>query len=202
MAVFYADVGYVVVIVQADNEYAELALFAGHVLQVYVADDGWEAAVALLAVFVLQVDAEHGFAALAYGDIAHKYVLYDSAAAGAGLDADDAIQVGAVHLAVLHVQVVVAAGDFAADNYAAVTVLHEAVAHDDVLTGGVPFAPVGITTRLDGDAVVTGIEDTVFYQYVLAGFGVAAVAVGTTVEDVYTAHSEAFAEQRVNDPEG
>ena len=133
-----------------------------------VADGRGEASVALLAVFVLQVDAEYSFAALTYGDVAYKYILDDSTAACAGLDADDTVQVGAVHAAVLHVQVAVSAGDFTADDYTSVAILHETVAHDDVFAGDVPFATVGVASRFDGDAVVACVEGTILNQYVLA----------------------------------
>lgn len=165
--VFDADVIYMVIIVQSDDEYAKLALFASHILQMDVTDSGSETSVAFFPVLVLQVDAQYGFAALSYGDVAYKYVLDDSATACTGLDTDNTVQVGAVHAAVLHVQVAVSAGDFAADDYAPVAVLHEAVAHDDVFAGDVPFTAVGVASRFDGDAVVACIEGTIFYQYIL-----------------------------------
>lgn len=101
--IFYADVGNMFVIVQTNDKYTQLTLLASHVFEVYIADDRREAAVALFAVFVLQVDAQYSFAALPHGDVAYKYVFNDSTPASTGLDADNAIQVGAVHLAVLYI---------------------------------------------------------------------------------------------------
>ena len=115
-AVFHAYIINVLVIIKSDDEYTEFALLASHVFEVYVAHGRGIAAIALFPVFVLQVDAQYGFAALADGDVAYKYILYQSAAAGTGLDADYAVQVGAVHAAVLNEQVAVAAGYFTADN--------------------------------------------------------------------------------------
>ena len=147
---------------QSDDEYTEFALLASHVFEVYVAHGRGIAAIALFPVFVLQVDAQYGFAALTDGDVAYKYILYQSAAAGTGLDADYAVQVGAVHAAVLNEQVAVAAGYFTADNDAAMTVFHEAAAHDDIFAGNVPLASVLVTAGFDGYAVVARIEGTVF----------------------------------------
>ena len=79
------------VVVEPDNEHAELALFAGYVFEVYVAHGGSIATVALFTVFVLQVDAQYGFATLADGDVAYEYILYQSTTAGTGLDADYAV---------------------------------------------------------------------------------------------------------------
>ena len=140
-AVFHAYIINVLVIIKSDDEYTEFALLASHVFEVYVAHGRGIAAIALFPVFVLQVDAQYGFAALADGDVAYKYILYQSAAAGTGLDADYAVQVGAVHAAVLNEQVTVAAGYFTADNDAAMTVFHEAAAHDDIFAGNVPLRP-------------------------------------------------------------
>ena len=81
------------------------------------------------------------------------------------------------------------------------TVFHEAAAHDDIFAGNVPLASVLVTAGFDGYAVVARIEGTVLYQYVFAGFRVAAVSVGTTVEYVYATYDEAFAKQRVYNPE-
>ena len=192
-AVFHAYIINVLVIIKSDDEYTEFTLLASHVFEVYVAHGRGIAAIALFPVFVLQVDAQYGFAALADGDVAYKYILYQSAAAGTGLDADYAVQVGAVHAAVLNEQVAVAAGYFTADNDAAMTVFHEAAAHDDIFAGNVPLASVLVTAGFDGYAVVARIEGTVFYQYVFAGFRVAAVSVGTTVEYVHAMYDEAFA---------
>ena len=200
-AVFHAYIINVLVIIKSDDEYTEFALLASHVFEVYVAHGRGIAAIALFPVFVLQVDAQYGFAALADGDVAYKYILYQSAAAGTGLDSDYAVQVGAVHAAVLNEQVTVAAGYFTADNDAAMTVFHEAAAHDDIFAGNVPLASVLVTAGFDGYAVVARIEGTVFYQYVFAGFRVAAVSVGSTVEYVHATYDEAFAKQRMYNPE-
>ena len=103
VGIFNADVIYVVIIVETNNEDAELAFFAGHIFQMNVADSRSEATVAVFTVLVLQVDAQHGFSALAYGDVTHEDVFNQSATTGAGLDADDAVKVGTIHLTVFYV---------------------------------------------------------------------------------------------------
>ena len=194
MGIFNADVIYVLIIVETNNEDTELAFFAGHIFQVDVADSGSEATVAIFTVLVLQVDAQHGFAALAYGDVTHEHIFNQSATAGAGLDTDDAVEVRAVHFAIFHIQVTVSTGDFTADDYSAVSFLHITATYNDVFAGNAPLAPVLVTTGFDGNTVVASIESTIFYQYVFTGFGVAAVTVGTTVINIYATHDKAFAE--------
>ena len=199
--VFHTYVINVFIIVESDDEDTELTLFAGYIFEVYVAYGRSIATVTLFTVFVLQIDAEYGFATLADSDVTHKYIFYQSASASTGLDADYAIQIRAVHAAVLYEQVTVTTGYFAADDYTAMTVFHETAAYYDILAGDVPFAAVLVTSGFNGYTVVTRIESTVLYQHVFARFRVAAVSVGTTVENVYTTYDEAFAKQRVDNPE-
>ena len=74
-------------------------------------------------------------------------------------------------------------------------VLHRTFTDNDVLTGNVPFASIGITPTLDGYAIVSGVEYAVFYQYVFARFRVATVTVRTSVEDVDTFYNHALAKK-------
>ncbi len=69
------------------------------------------------------------------------------------------------------------------------SVLHFAVADDYVFAGTFPQAAVVVTSALDGDTVVAGVEEAVFDQYSVARFGVASVAVRTVVVDVYATHN-------------
>ena len=102
---------------------------------------------------------------------------------------------------VVHVDITDTAGYFAADHYAAVSVFHFTVTYNDVFTRNIPFTSIGITSRFDSDAVVTGVECTILYQHVFAGFRVTSVSVGTTVENVHSTYDQAFTEKRVNHPE-
>lgn len=76
------------------------------------------------------------------------------------------------------------------------SVFHFTVAYDDVFAGYIPFAPVCIASRFDGDAIIPGIKSAVLYQYIFAGFRIASISVGATVEYVDTTYNQAFAEQR------
>src|SRR5262249_57713521 len=98
-----------------------------------------------------------------FGDFAGRAVaegdgLDRPAALGVRLEAEHAIEPGAVHSAALDEDVSRAARDLAADDDAAVAVLHLAVAHDDVLDRRVDAAAVGVSSRLERDAVVAGVE--------------------------------------------
>ena len=166
----------------------------------YIAHGRSEATVALFPVLILQIDAQYGFSTLSYGDVAYKYIFDDSTPAGTGFYADHPVQIRAVHLAIFNKQVAIAAGYFTTDNNATMPVFHFTVAYDDVLAGYIPFAPVCIASRFDGDTIVTGIKSTVLYQYILTGFRIASISVGTTVEYIDTAYNQTFAKQRVNHP--
>ena len=84
-----------------------------------------------------------------------------AAALGVGLEAQGAIEVGTVHLAVLDEDIAAIAGDLAPDDHAAVAVLHRAAADDKVLRGDGHATPVVVAAGLDGDAVVARVEDAV-----------------------------------------
>ena len=202
LAVLHMDVVDVVGVVQSVEQDAILALLAGHLLHVHVPHRGVESAAAHLLRVVVQVDAHHRLTAFAHLHFPHVDVLYHAATARVALDAQHAVQVGRVHLAVLHVHVAASARYFRAYHHAAVAVLHLAVAHDDVLAGDVPFPAVHVASALDGDAVVAGVEDAVFYQHPVARLRVAAVAVGSLVPYLHAAHGDVVAQQRVNHPEG
>ena len=68
------------------------------------------------------------------------------------------------------------------------TVLHLTVTDDDVLAGHVTLTSVTVTTTLDGDTVVTSVEETVLYQYTVATLRVATVSVRTVVDHLHTAY--------------
>ena len=48
------------------------------------------------------------------------------------------------------------------------SVLHFAIANDDILAGFVPQASVVVASALDGDTVVASVEETVLNQYAVA----------------------------------
>ena len=87
------------------------------------------------------------------------------------------------------------------------TVVHLAVADDDVLRGATgkgsltALTTVVVATRLDSNAVVAGIEVAVLYQYAVTRLRVAAVTVRTIVVDVYATHGDVGGQQGMDNPE-
>ena len=167
-AVLYIDVVHVGACIKRYNLYSILALLTGNVVQVDVAHCGKEAAAANLVMFIIEVDFQYRFSALSHLDVAGIDVLYDTATASVGLDSYYAVQIRAVHHVVFSEHVTASSRDLTANDDASVPVLHLAVADDDVLTGLVPQTAVVVASALDGDTVVTGVEETVFYQHSVA----------------------------------
>src|SRR5690606_24773837 len=153
-----------------------------------------------VALLVVEVDHQH-VAHVADRDVADVYALDGPAAARIRLDADAAEQVRAAHRALLGENVGGTAGDLAADDDAAVTGPHRAARDHDVAARHADTAAVGVAAGLDGDTVVARVEHAILDQDVIAGFRVAAVGVGPVTVDRHSAHRDAFAENRVNDPE-
>ena len=127
-------------------------------------------------------------------------MLDDAAPDGVRLDAQGAVQVRAVHPAVLCEDVAGAARDLAPDDHPAVPVLHLASADDHVLDGCRQPPPVGVAAGLERDAVVAGVEVAILDEHVAARLRVAAVVVGPVADDAYAAHDDVCAEDRVDLP--
>ena len=68
-------------------------------------------------------------------------------------------------------------------------------------TGVFSAAAVGVAARLQGDAVVAGVEETVLDEHVAARLGIAAVVVRAVRDDFDPAHGDVRAERRMRDPE-
>ena len=82
------------------------------------------------------------------------------------------------------------------------TVLHLAVADDDVLRRHGAFASVAVTSALDGDTVVACVEETVFDEDPVAALRIAAVAIGTVVDHLHPADGDIGRVEGMDDPEG
>ncbi len=177
------------------------ALLTGDVLKVDVAHCGQIAAAANLVVLIVEVNFQHRLGALSHGDVACVDVFDHAAAASVGLYAYHSLKAGTVHLVVLGKHIAASAGNLTADNHTAVSILHLAVADDDVLARFVPQSSVVVSSALNGNAVVAGVEETVLDEHAVTRLGVAAVAVGSVVVDVYAAHGDVFRQQRVYHPE-
>src|SRR5271155_1526645 len=106
----------------------------------------------------------------------------------------------AVHAAILHQHVTNVARRFAANGDAAVPVLHDTIADDNVLAGNGHAAPVTVASALDGDAVVAGVELAVVDQDVGRGFRIAAVVIRTVTRNLHVTHGDVFRENGVDLP--
>ena len=129
-------------------------------------------------------------------------ILYQAAPTGIGLDAHHALQLRRVHHTVVGKDATASAADLAAYDDAAMSVLHLAVAYDDVLAGALPEAAVIVASALDGDAVIAGVEVAVLYQHTVARLRVATVTVRPVIIDMYATHGDIGREQGVDDPKG
>ena len=74
------------------------------------------------------------------------------------------------------------------------TIFHLAVADDDVSGWLIPKSAIVVTATLDGDTVVTGMEEAVLYEYILTSLRIAAVSVWTFIVNGYTAYRDVLAE--------
>ena len=82
------------------------------------------------------------------------------------------------------------------------TVLHLAVANNDVLRGHIALAAIAVAAALDGYAVIARVEEALLNKHAVAALRVAAVAVGAVVDHLHAAHGDVGGVQGMNDPEG
>ena len=81
-------------------------------------------------------------------------------------------------------------------------VLHLTVTDDDVLRRHVTLTTIAVTSALDGDTVVAGIEETILNEYAVAALRVAAVAVRTVVDHLHTTYGDIGRVEGMDHPEG
>ena len=136
-----------------------------------------------VAFLIIEIDQQCSLADLLHSNISHKDILHDAAADRIGLDPQAAIEIGAVHQTVFSKDIAGAAGNFAADNHAAMAVFHGAVADNDIFRGDIDTASVSVTAGLDGDAVVAGIEIAVLNEHIPTEIPIAAVVVGAVADN-------------------
>src|SRR5262245_918798 len=118
---------------------------------------------------------QNGFGDAADLDVAHEDILDHAAALGVRFEAQRAVEVRAVHIAVFDEDVAHAARNLAAHHDSAVAVLHHAISDDDIFGRRGDAAPVVVPARFDGDAIVAGVEDAIFDQNILTGFRITPV---------------------------
>ena len=81
------------------------------------------------------------------------------------------------------------------------SVLHLAVADDDVFRRHVALTTVTVSSALDGDTVITGIEEAVLDEYTVTALWVTAVTIGTVVNHLYPTDGDIGRVQGMNHPE-
>ena len=95
-----------------------------------------------------------------------------------------------VHHAVVGIDILAAAADLRAHDDAAVTVLHLAVADDDVFARHITLTAVAVTAALDSDAVIAGIEIAIFDEHAVTTLRVTSVTVRTVIIDMYATYGD------------
>ena len=91
--------------------------------------------------------------------------------------------------------------DLTADDHTTMPVFHFTVADDDILRGHVTLTAIAVSSALDGDTVITGIEKTVLNQHTVATLRVTAVAIGAVVDHLYPTNGDIRRVQGMDHPE-
>ena len=176
------------------NHHTILRLLAGNILHRDVADGRIETTTAHLAGLVVGIDLKHGLATLPNSDVAHVDILDDASTAGVRLDTQHAVQRRGVHLAVVGIDILTTAGDLRTDDHTTVTVVELRVTDNDILRRTADertlttLTTVVIAAALDSYAVVTRVEIAVLDEHAVARLGIATVAVGSIIINMYAAH--------------
>ena len=177
----------------------------GDVAQVYVAEDGGAFAYRLYlrSLVVEEVEDECVALNVAHDNVVDTNLFHHASASAGGFQPDAGI--GAVKYAVRYGYTFHAARHFAADDHTAVTRQHDTVGDGYVFAGFAIFAAVGITSRFDGDAVVTHTDKAVGDTHVAARGGIDAVGIGpfrilVGILDGHAVYHDIVAEGRVDGP--
>ena len=189
-AVFYIYIIYLVSIFKTVEEYAVFRLLTCYVLHVHIPYCRDVSAFCYLLRFIYKVYTQNSLAALSHLNISHIDAFCNASATGVCLYAKHAIEIGGVHLTIFCKDILHSCRNLRAHHNTSVSVFHSTSADDDILRRCSVASAVSITSRLDGNAVVTGMEDSVFYQYVLARLRVAAVAVRAIVDNLTVADGD------------
>ena len=112
-----------------------------------------------------------------HDDVIDTDLLYHAATAARCFQPDTGI--GAVEDAVWNGNPFYTARHFTSYYYTAVSRKHDTVGNRNVFTSFPVFASVGISTRFDGDAIISYTDETIWDAYIAAGGGIDAIGVGT-----------------------
>ena len=201
LTVLDGDISYVLYLVATNDEHTIVALLAGYVFHIHLRYAWFKTAIANLLWLVIEVDLYDSFLTLPHSDVAHVDVLDDTTAAVVGLDAQDAVEVRRVHFAIFGIYILASARDFTSDNHTAMSIFHLTVADDDVFGRLVPETTIIVASALDGNTVITGMEDTVLDEHILASLWVASVTIRSFIPDGHTIYGDVLGEQRMDNPE-
>ena len=190
LTVLDRDIVDISIFVETNDLYTILRLLTGNILHIDITDDGVVATAADLIVLVVEVDLQNALLAYTYLDIAHVDVLDDATTARVGLDAEYALQFRRVHHAVVSIDILTTTGDLGTNHHTAMTILHLAVADDDVLRWHVALTAVTVTSALDGDTIVAGVEEAIFDKDAIATLWVAPVTIRTIVDHLHSSHGD------------
>ena len=117
----------------ANDHNAVLRLLTGDILHQHVTYDRIVSATAYLLWLVVGVDLQHCLVTLTYGNVTHVDVLDDTTTTGVCLYTKHALQLWRVHHTIVSIHVLATARDLRTNYHTAMSVLHLAVADDDVL---------------------------------------------------------------------
>src|SRR6266498_1066365 len=107
------------------------------------------------------------------------------------------IEILTVQAAVFCKHVPDTARNFAADSDSSVAVFHTATLNDHVLRRCIEAASIGISSRLDRDAIVAGVERTIFDQYIRTRLGITTVVIGSMTVDLHIPDRNIRAQHRM-----
>src|SRR5262249_39121332 len=138
------------------KEQSICAFAARDIPNVYITDD--RRINAGVAFFVKEIDCHDRFGHPPDPHVSHAKTLHNAPPYPVRLDAQRTPQTRAVHAAMFSEYVSGAAGYFASDRDAAVTILHRAVADNDVLDGYIDSPTVIVPTRLQRNAIISGVK--------------------------------------------
>ena len=103
-----------------------------------------------------------------------------------------------------HIHILHAPRHLAADDKTAVAMQHDIVFDNDILAGLSTKATFLVTSRLQADGIVTGIEQAVGDEHIFARLHVEGIAILRIpgIEYLHVVHNQRFARKRVNAPCG
>ena len=195
VTILHIDIVDVAAVVQAIEHYGILALLTDDVTQVDIAYDGIVSTLGNLARIVVEVDTKHGFAAATNIDVAYIDILNDAPTCRRCLDTNYSIEIGRIHLAILHPKILVTTGNLRADDNATMTVSHRTLTNNHVLRRNATVTTVLITSRFDSDAVITRMENTVLDKDTIAAFRIASITIRTIVINSHSTYNKVFAKK-------